>query len=61
MNDDIFVVIGWPDCQEYMEKSGWNENSALVNTDSLYEEYGDSAYFVRKSWLDDIKKKVDHQ
>ena len=51
MNEDLFTVITWPDVQDYMSLKGWEENSCLVNSDALYEEYGDSAYFVRTTWL----------
>ena len=49
-----FIVIQWPEVQELMEFEGFSENAALVNTRPLYDEFGDSAFFVRKQWLDSI-------
>lgn len=48
---DEFVIIQWPEIQFYMDKPGFRENSCLITEDPFYSEYGDSSYFVRKSWL----------
>ena len=50
--EDKFIVIAWPDIQDLMDKTGFDNNSLLINDGKLYEEYGDSAYMVRESWLD---------
>ena len=47
---DTFIVITWPEIQDFMERPGFEENSLLINDGILYEEYGDSAYMVRKEW-----------
>ena len=52
---DEFIVIAWPEVQNYFELEGFAENSLLICDGSLYEEYGDSAYMVRKSWIENIK------
>jgi len=52
---DTFIVITWPDVQDWFELDGFRENSLLINDGPLYEEYGDSAYMVRKSWIENIK------
>lgn len=49
-----FKVIQWPECQEYMGKKGWEENSYLINDDKGIEEFGSSAFFVRMSWLETL-------
>lgn len=49
--EDVFVVICWPDIQELMDMEGFEENSILINDGSLYEKYGDSAYLVNLDWL----------
>jgi len=51
--EDIYVIICWPDIQNIMDKPMFNENSSLINDEPLLTEYGSSAYFVRKSWLDE--------
>lgn len=50
---DEFIVIPWPDVQELMGFEDFSDNAALV-TGPLYDEFGDSAFFVRKQWLDSI-------
>lgn len=49
--EDLFTVITWPEVQDLMDEKGFDDNSILINDGKLYEEYGDSAYMVRKSWL----------
>lgn len=51
---DEFIVIAWPEVQNYFELEGFAENSLLICDGSLYEEYGDSAYMVRKSWIEEF-------
>jgi len=53
-----FIVIGWPKVQELFEKEGFRENSHLIVEGQLYDMYGDSAYFVKKSWLNAIPKEI---
>ena len=52
MNDEIFELVTFPDVQALMELEGFEENSSLINDEPLLSEYGSSAYFVRKTWLD---------
>ena len=51
MNEDMFVVVMWPDVQEYQELEGFDDNSILINDYPLLDEYGTSAYMVRCNWL----------
>ena len=51
---DKFIVITWPEVQNYFELDGFHGNSLLINDGVLYEEYGDSAYMVRESWLESL-------
>lgn len=46
-----FVIVEWPESQYLMDLPGFKENCCLVNDDSFVEEYGYSAYFVDKEWL----------
>ena len=52
--EDLFTVITWPEVQDLMDEKGFDDNSILTNDGKLYEEYGDSAYMVRKSWLNEV-------
>jgi hypothetical protein len=54
MDNNLFIVIPWPDIQVYMDFKGFRSNSILINDGPLYDEYGDSTYLVRKSWIDRI-------
>jgi hypothetical protein len=47
----LFEIVTWPEVQELMTEEGFHENSCLVNEEPFLSEYGSSAYFVRKSWL----------
>ena len=49
---DEFIVYPWYEVQELMELDGFKENSHVIS--DLCEEYGNSAYFVRKRWLETI-------
>ena len=51
---DKFIVITWPEIQNYFEIRGFRENSLLINDGALYDEYGDSAYMIKESWLDSL-------
>lgn len=54
---DTFEVITWPEIQFYFDYPGFLANSYLINSPDFLDEYGSSAYFVRKSWLEEIKEK----
>lgn len=55
--EDIFIAIPWPDVQNYMSEEDFDKNSILINNSPLYEEYGDSAYMVRQTWVELIDRK----
>jgi hypothetical protein len=52
---ETFIIITWPEIQDYMDKPGFEENSCLINEEPFLSEYGSSAYFVRESWADTQK------
>jgi len=54
MKENIFIAIPFPEVQELMDKKGFTENASLINDGILYQEYGDSAYFVRQIWANSI-------
>lgn len=57
MDKDTFEVVCWPESQMLMELDGFEENSYLVNDDRGLHEFGSSAYFVNRKWLEEI---VEH-
>lgn len=53
-DDETFVAVGWPNSQAFMEEDGFEENSILIDSEPLLDEYGSSAYLIRKSWLKNL-------
>ena len=60
VDDNIFEVITWPKIQDLYDKEGFKENTILINDEKGLEEYGGSAYFVRKRWLHDLHASCLH-
>jgi len=52
IDKDVFIVVTWPEVQELFELDGFDENSILINEEGLYNEYGSSAYLIRKTWFE---------
>lgn len=53
MDDEkTFIVIEWPEVKKLFSNPEFHNNAELITMSPLYEEFGDSAYLVRKSWLD---------
>ena len=55
--EDKFIIIQWPDIQEWMIEDGFEENAYLVNDEKGVEKYGSSAYFVNTLWIEEIYKR----
>ena len=56
MDKETFEVVCWPESQMLMELDGFEENSYHVNDDRGLLEFGSSAYFVNRKWLEEIVK-----
>lgn len=59
MDKETFEVVCWPESQMLMELDGFEENSYLVNDDRGLLEFGSSAFFVNKKWLEE-KVNIKH-
>ena len=59
MDKDTFEVVCWPESQMLMELDGFEENSSLVNDDRGLLEFGSSAFFVNRKWLEE-KVNIKH-
>ena len=59
MDKDTFEVVCWPESQILMELDGFEENSYLVNDDRGLLEFGSSAFFVNRKWLEE-KVNIKH-
>lgn len=53
MDKDTFVVVCWPESQTLMDIDGFDKNAYLVNDDKGLLEFGSSAYFVNRRWLEE--------
>ena len=53
MDNETFEEVWWPESQMLMELDGFEENSYLVNDDKGLLEFGSSAYFVNRKWLEE--------
>ena len=49
--EDKYLIITWPETQNYMELDGFYQNSCLINEEPFLSEYGLSAYFVKENWI----------
>ena len=49
-----YVIICWPEIQYLFNEGGFDKNSYLINDDKGINEFGSSAYFVNKEWLDNL-------
>ena len=45
-----YILIGFPDIQEYMDLDDFEEHSYLADCD----KFGTSAYLVEEEWLNNI-------
>ena len=54
MDNETFEVVCWPESQMLMELDGFVENSNLIDDDKGLLEFGSSAYFVNRKWLEEI-------
>lgn len=56
---DEFVIVTWSDnIQFFMEQEGFRENSYLINDEKGLDDFGSSAYFIRKSWYSENEPKL---
>ena len=53
---DKYIIIQWPEIQEFMEIEGFEENSYLINDEKGLDDFGSSAYFVNTKWIDEFFK-----
>lgn len=51
VSDNRYVVITWPEVQDFFEMEGFRENSFLVNDEKGLNDFGSSAYFVKYAWI----------
>lgn len=48
MKYDIYILVEWPECQEFMEEDWFREEAVLA----IHDNIGDSAYFIPKIRFD---------
>ena len=47
---DDYVIIGWPEIQDYMEEDGFEDNATLI-TPNESMGIGSSTYLMNKEWI----------
>lgn len=55
-NLENYIIVCWPEIQEYMDKEGFDKNSSLITDEHLADLYGSSAYFISKTWINKHKQ-----
>ena len=50
-----YVIIGWPDIQDIMDKDGFYENSTLI-APNVNMGIDSSTYLVDKEWLESLEE-----
>lgn len=55
-NLENYIIICWPEVQEYMTREGFDKNSSLIIDEHLVDLYGSSAYFVSKTWINKYRQ-----
>lgn len=53
---DIFEVYTWPEVKYFIQFNDFLKNAVLISDKPLTEEYGISAFLVRKSWVEGLKQ-----
>lgn len=53
---DLFEVYTWPEVKYFIQLSEFLNNSILITDKPLIDEYGNSAFLIRKSWIEDLEK-----
>lgn len=48
-----YTIIGWPEIQDYMDKPGFEENSALINQNDKID-IGSCTYLISNEWLENL-------
>lgn len=54
-SESYYIVVQWPEIQYLMDKEGFRENSFLINDERGMKEFGSSAYFVSRDWLETVE------
>jgi hypothetical protein len=56
---DEFVVIKYPLIKEFISDEGFYQNSTPITNQHLIQEYGNDAYLVRISWLENNRTNIE--
>ena len=49
--NDKYVIVQFPEIHFLIGRDGFNENCCLIDDEDFLSLYGNSAYFVKESWL----------
>lgn len=56
-----YVIIQWPEIQDFIDKLGFDSHSYLINDDKGIEDFGSGAYFVEENWYNRVKRLNNEQ
>ncbi len=54
--EKLFIVVTWPEVKYFMQFPDFVNNSILIQDDPLLQEFGNSAFLVRKAWIESLKQ-----
>ena len=55
-NENIFEVVVWPEVKYFMQFNDFLENAVPITDKPLTDEYGGSAFLIRKKWIHNLKQ-----
>ncbi len=55
-NKNIFEVFMWPEVKYFFQFENFIDNAVPITDKPLLDEYGGSAWLIRKSWIDELKQ-----
>lgn len=50
-----YEIMSWSQVKPIYKLEGFVDNAILITSSCLVEKYGHSAYYIKKSWLSEIK------
>lgn len=50
-----YVIVGWPDIQDIIDKEGFEDNAALIEP-HYSMGIGSSTYLVDREWFESLKE-----
>lgn len=52
--EEEYIAMPFPEVQSLFEKEGFDDNAYLINDEKGLKDFGSSAYFTKKEWLNKV-------